>query len=99
MNDRHDPVRAGTSEPRRPEANRLTGASPRRPCRMDNSGWMSTDQAAAEVGMTTEWVRRQIASGRLEAVVYATGRRRTFRIRRSSWRKFLGAYSSRSGAA
>lgn len=60
---------------------------------------MSTDQAAAEVGMTTEWVRRQIAAGRLEAVAYATGRRRTFRIRRVSWTRFLAAYSSWTRAA
>jgi len=66
---------------------------------MDTTDWMSTDQAAAEVGMTAEWVRRQIAAGRLDAVAYATGRRRTFRIRRSDWTRFLEAYSRPSRAA
>lgn len=54
---------------------------------------MSTDQAAFEVGMTTEWVRRQIAAGRLEAVVFTTGRRRTFRIRTAAWKAFVAVYA------
>lgn len=57
------------------------------------SRWISTEQAALDAGMTTEWVRHQITSGRLEAIVFETGRRRTYRISRAAWRQFLGRYS------
>ncbi len=55
--------------------------------------WMSTEQAALEAGMTTEWVRRQISAGRLDAVAFETGRRRTYRISTDAWERFLGRFS------
>jgi len=55
--------------------------------------WLSTEQAGTLVGMTGEWVRRQIVAGRLRATVYATGRRRTYRIRFDDWQAFLGRHS------
>jgi excisionase family DNA binding protein len=58
--------------------------------------WLSTEEAAREVGMTSEWVRKQIGAGRLVAYVWATGERRTYRIRRADWSSFLTAYSGRA---
>ena len=64
---------------------------------MDKStAWLSTEQAGANVGMTGEWVRRQIGAGRLRATAFDTGRRRTYRIRADDWAAFLGRYSGRT---
>lgn len=60
--------------------------------------WMSTEQAGAEVGMTGEWVRRQIVAGRLRATAFETGRRRTYRIRSDDWATFLARFSERTQA-
>lgn len=49
---------------------------------MTEDPYLSTEQAAREVGFTPEWVRKQIVGGRLVATVFDTGRRRTYRIRR-----------------
>jgi hypothetical protein len=49
---------------------------------MDQSrAWLSTEEVAARVGMTAEWVRQQVMAGRLNARVYRTGTRTTYRIR------------------
>ena len=61
--------------------------------------WMSTEDVAREAGMTTEWVRRQIQAGRLGARVWSTGRRSTYRIRRSDWLQFRALFSRRSDEA
>lgn len=58
--------------------------------------WLSTEEAAGRVGMTGEWVRRQIVAGRLRATAFETGRRRTYRIRADDWDRFLARYSSRT---
>lgn len=58
--------------------------------------WLSTEDAARQVGMTAEWVRKQIGAGRLVAYVWATGSRRTYRIRRADWSTFLAAYRGRA---
>jgi excisionase family DNA binding protein len=58
--------------------------------------WLSTEEAASRVGMTGEWVRRQIVVGRLRATAFETGRRRTYRIRSDDWARFLARYSSRT---
>lgn len=54
--------------------------------------WLSTEQAGASVGMSSQWVRRQIADGRLRAYVYRTGSRSTYRIHVDDWRRFLEKY-------
>jgi len=56
-------------------------------------GWLSTMEAAHEVGMTPEWVRTQITSGRLRATCWQPGGRRTFRIRVEDWDEFRAQYS------
>ena len=58
--------------------------------------WLSTEDAARQVGMTSEWVRKQIGAGRLVAYVWATGNRRTYRIRQADWSTFLTEYSGRA---
>jgi hypothetical protein len=58
--------------------------------------WLSTEQAGREVGMSSEWIRRQITAGRLSAFVFVTGNRRTFRIARRDWSAFLSAYRGRA---
>lgn len=59
-------------------------------------GWLTTEQAASQAGMTAEWVRHQIARRRLPATVWDFGGRRTYRIRADDWRTFLARYSSRT---
>ena len=58
--------------------------------------WLTTEQAAVEVGMTAEWIRHQIRVLRLPATVWDFGGRRTYRIRVDDWRRFLARYSSRT---
>lgn len=58
--------------------------------------WLSTEQAGASVGLSSQWVRRQIAAGRLRAYAYVTGSRRTYRIRVDDWQRFLATYQRRT---
>jgi hypothetical protein len=58
--------------------------------------WLSCGQAGAKVGMTGEWVRRMIVSGRLRATAFDTGGRRTYRIASDDWAAFLANYSRRT---
>ena len=62
----------------------------------DRPIWLSTEQAGVSVGMTGEWVRRQIIAGRLRATAFDTGLRRTYRIRSDHWATFLATYSART---
>lgn len=48
---------------------------------------------AAELGMSSEWVRRQLRAGTLRGRAYVTGSRRTYCIRRSDLQRFLRTYS------
>ena len=57
-----------------------------------NIRWISTEEAARDSGMASQWVRQQIAAKRLPAYVYATGARRTYRIRTDDWSRFLLRY-------
>ena len=54
---------------------------------------MSTETCGRAVGMTSEWVRKQVAAGRLEAVVWTTGNRKTYRISEEAWRAFRATFS------
>ena len=51
--------------------------------------WYSTQQVAQVVGMTSQWVRRQIDAGRLNARYFDGAGRRTYRIHRTDLREFL----------
>lgn len=59
---------------------------------MADREWLSTQDAARRLGMTSEWVRRQILEERLVARFYLVGRRRTYRIHISDLRRFEIAY-------
>ena len=50
--------------------------------------WISTTQAAAEIGMSDEWVRQQIKAGRLRATVVDGDARRLYRISRVDWQEY-----------
>jgi len=63
---------------------------------MIGPGWMSTEEAALEVGMSTAWVRKQIDEGRLSSYVIWTTGRRIFRIDRRDWQRFLAEYRGRA---
>jgi hypothetical protein len=54
--------------------------------------WISTEQAGASIGMSSEWIRAQIEAKRLRAYCYETGARRTYRIRTDDWERFLVRY-------
>lgn len=54
---------------------------------------MTTEQAAAQVGMSPEWVRKQIRAQRLRATVLRIGAGRpTYRIAVEDWRVFRRRY-------
>lgn len=57
------------------------------------SQWLSTEAAAREVGMTSEWIRKQIIAGRLQALAWNTGGRRTYRISREEFETFLVSFT------
>ena len=59
--------------------------------------WLSTEQAAHDLGMSPEWVRRQIKAGRLRATMFRTGRRPTYRIEKRDLRDFLLRYACTVG--
>jgi excisionase family DNA binding protein len=59
--------------------------------------WLSTEQAGARVGMSSTWVRKQIDSGRLRAIVFNTGLRKTYRIRPEDWLAFLARFTRPMG--
>jgi excisionase family DNA binding protein len=55
--------------------------------------WLSTEDVARETGMSPDWVRRQIAAGRLPARVWRVGQRPTIRIRRRDFEAFRRRFS------
>lgn len=58
--------------------------------------WLSTEDVARELGMSPDWVRAQVAAGRLKARTWTTGRRSTIRIRRRDLDEFVSRHSSTS---
>jgi excisionase family DNA binding protein len=55
--------------------------------------WLSTEEFARQVGMSPDWVRRQIEAGRLPARIWDVGQRRTIRIRQSDADAFIRRFS------
>jgi hypothetical protein len=55
--------------------------------------WLSTEELAREIGMSPDWVRRQVAAGRLAARVWDVGKRSTIRIRRRDADDFIRRFS------
>ena len=54
--------------------------------------WLTTSEAADSVGFTDRWIRRQIEAGRLKAVAFDAGSRRTLRIHRRDLDEFRRRY-------
>lgn len=57
-----------------------------------NDAWLSTEEIGRELGMSSEWVRRQCVSGRLRSVAWKIGQRQTYRVRRSWLDAFIAEY-------
>ncbi len=56
---------------------------PMRPVR-----WISTDEAARSIGVSSWWVRQRIESGVLPAMAIRSGQRKLYRIRVEDWNAF-----------
>jgi len=55
--------------------------------------WIGTEEAAREIGgVTARWLRMQILNGNLPARTLLTGRRVTYRIRRSDLKVFMARF-------
>jgi hypothetical protein len=54
--------------------------------------WYSTADVSDRVGYSVRWVERQIDLGRLRAVAYDGGNKRSFRIRNSDYEAFWRTY-------
>jgi len=54
--------------------------------------WLSTEDAAHAIGVSSWWIRQRIESGDLPANVIASGRRRIYRIAAVDWARFVARY-------
>ena len=54
--------------------------------------WLSTSDAAREIGVSSWWVRERIEAGLLPANVVSTGARRLYRIAAADWERFKARY-------
>ena len=61
--------------------------------------WIGTEEAARRIGMGTDWVRTQIAAGRLAARLWQVGKRTTIRIRVADLEEFRRRHSRDLGPA
>ncbi|HLX33821.1 MAG TPA: hypothetical protein VKR30_01115 [Candidatus Limnocylindrales bacterium] len=61
------------------------------PARRSNR-WLSTVEAAHEIGVSDWWIRDRIDQGLLPANVISTGSRRVYRIAREDWERFRARY-------
>lgn len=55
--------------------------------------WIGTEEAARRLGMSSEWIRRQIRAGRLPARAWLVGKRPTYRLRLSDLDDFERRFS------
>lgn len=55
--------------------------------------WVGTEEAARRLGMSPDWIRRQIVAGRLPAKVWLVGKRPTYRLRLSDLDDFERRFS------
>lgn len=58
--------------------------------------WLSTADAARDIGVSTWWVRERIEAGLLPANVISTGVRRIYRIALPDWARFRAEYVGRA---
>ena len=59
--------------------------------------WLSTQEVAERLGMSSEWVRRQILAGRMRAVVYQTSGRSIYRVSESALDEFTRRFTRDPG--
>jgi hypothetical protein len=55
--------------------------------------FLSTQECGVRLGMSSEWIRRQILAGRLHAVAYRTTSRPVYRVTESSLAAFRLQFS------
>ncbi len=55
--------------------------------------YLGTDEVSRQLGMSPEWVRRQVQAGRLRARVFTIGGRPTYRFTQGAVQEFLVRYS------
>jgi excisionase family DNA binding protein len=55
--------------------------------------YLGTEEVSQQLGMSPEWVRRQVQAGRLGARVFTIGGRPTYRITQAAIDAFLARYS------
>ena len=55
--------------------------------------FLGTEEVSQQLGMSPEWVRRQVQAGRLRARVFTIGGRPTYRFQQSAIDAFLANYS------
>lgn len=59
--------------------------------------FLGTEEVSQQLGMSPEWVRRQVQAGRLRARVFTVGGRPTYRFQQSAVDAFLHAHSVEYG--
>lgn len=62
------------------------------PAARTSNRWLSTSDAAREIGVSDWWIRERIDAGLLPANVLSTGARRIYRIAAADWANFCARY-------
>lgn len=55
--------------------------------------YLGSDEVSQQVGMSSEWTRRQVLAGRLAARVFTIGGRPTYRFTQAAVDEFLARFS------
>ncbi|MHB8398045.1 MAG: helix-turn-helix domain-containing protein [Candidatus Limnocylindrales bacterium] len=55
--------------------------------------FLGSEEVSQQLGMSPEWVRRQVQAGRLRARVFLIGGRPTYRFAQTAVDEFLARYS------
>lgn len=55
--------------------------------------WLSTEDAARSIGVSSWWVRERIEGGLLPATVIRSGRRKIYRIQAEDWARCRDRYT------
>lgn len=61
--------------------------------RLPPARWITTAEAAAEIGVSQWWIRQRIDDGLLPATAISTGRHKVYRIRDDDWADFRARYT------
>lgn len=55
--------------------------------------FLGTEEVSQQLGMSPEWVRRQVQAGHLRARIFTVGGRPTYRFQQSAVDAFLASYA------